>query len=117
MPAPTPPRNTRRSCIARVPGWKIACRSSREGGNPGIAMSLTLSIVTPARNAERHLREAMLSVITQAGDFAIDYAIQDGGSGDATLAIVAEFQQLLDEKRIPLNCNGVTLRVTSEQDS
>jgi len=51
----------------------------------------TVSIITVCLNAEAHIRSAILSVVGQTYPH-IEYLIVDGGSTDATLDIVREFE-------------------------
>jgi hypothetical protein len=43
-----------------------------------------LLVVTPCLNAAHFLDDTIMSVVTQAGDFALHYHVQDGGSRDGT---------------------------------
>lgn len=56
------------------------------------------SVVTPTRNAERYLAQTISSVVSQQGEFDIEYLIVDGGSTDRTLEIAEAF--LADLERI-----------------
>jgi glycosyltransferase involved in cell wall biosynthesis len=51
---------------------------------------MKFSIVTPSCNSSRYLRQTIESVLTQTGDFDIEYILADGGSTDDTLAIWRE---------------------------
>ena len=42
-------------------------------------MPLTFAIVTPTFNSARYLSETIASIVSQSGEFLIDYHIQDGG--------------------------------------
>jgi hypothetical protein len=44
-------------------------------------------IVTPSFNGASTIERTIISVVTQAGDFELNYHIEDGGSIDLTLAI------------------------------
>jgi len=50
-----------------------------------------ISIVTPVLNNRRYVRRAVQSVLSQKGDFELEYIIKDGGSTDGTLDILAEY--------------------------
>ncbi|HEY4500327.1 MAG TPA: glycosyltransferase, partial [Candidatus Paceibacterota bacterium] len=52
---------------------------------------MKFSIVTPVYNGQAHIRETIESVLSQEGDFEIEYFIMDGGSTDATVEIVLEY--------------------------
>ena len=48
----------------------------------------TISIVTPSFNQGVFLAETIESVISQAGNFIIDYIIVDGASSDNSVDII-----------------------------
>lgn len=50
-----------------------------------------ISIVTPVFNNHRYVRQAVESVLSQKGDFEVEYIIKDGGSTDGTLEILDEY--------------------------
>jgi glycosyltransferase involved in cell wall biosynthesis len=74
-------------------------------------------IVTPVRNGAHYLDETIGSVLQQAGNFTINYHIQDGGSSDATLAIARSWQRRLQTGELPLRCNRIRLTIDSRPDS
>lgn len=76
----------------------------------------TLSIVTPSYNQGEFLAETIESVMSQAGDFVIDYIIVDGGSSDGSVAIIQRYDDLLRRGRWPIRCAGITYRWLSEKD-
>lgn len=78
---------------------------------------MKISIVTPSSNAARFIREAMTSVITQSGDFRIEYIVVDNASNDGTREIVGTFQDALASGRMPLSCTAVELVFVSEPDN
>lgn len=79
-------------------------------------MSLTFSIVTPSLNQGKFIEQSICSVLSQAGDFFVDYIIMDGGSNDETLTIVKKYEMLLKEKQWTVNCCGISFRWFSESD-
>jgi len=74
------------------------------------------SIVTPSYNQGRYLAATIESVLSQEGDFAIDYVITDGGSKDDSVAIIESYQARLQDGRWPVKCRGITYRWLSEKD-
>lgn len=80
-------------------------------------MSTRFSIVTPSFNSEKFVAETIESVISQAGNFSIEYFIMDGGSTDETCEIVQRYQRLLAEEAYPIQCNSVVIHWVSEKDS
>ncbi len=77
---------------------------------------MKFSIVTPVYNGKRFLSETIESVFSQAGDFEIEYIVQDGGSTDGTIALLEEWQKKLDEGRVDVQCQKLTMRWVSEKD-
>jgi glycosyltransferase involved in cell wall biosynthesis len=78
---------------------------------------MKFSIVTPAYNSGRYIRETIESVIKQKGDFSIEYLVLDNQSTDDTCSIVRHYQQSLNEGKTALFCNDVQLHLISEKDS
>lgn len=74
------------------------------------------SIVTPSYNQGRFLAETIESVISQEGDFSIDYLIVDGGSTDDSVAIIRRYDALVKQGAWPVKCRGITLHWVSEKD-
>lgn len=75
-----------------------------------------ISIITPSYNQGKFLAETIESVISQAGDFSIDYIIVDGGSTDNSVDIIKSYESILHELRWPIACKGITFRWLSEKD-
>jgi glycosyltransferase involved in cell wall biosynthesis len=55
---------------------------------------MKFSIVTPCFNSERWIRETIESVLSQSGDFDVEYIIMDGGSTDGTLDIIRKYKDI-----------------------
>ncbi len=51
-----------------------------------------ISIITPILNGRSFIRQTVESVLSQSGDFELEYIIRDGGSTDGTLEILDEYQ-------------------------
>lgn len=79
-------------------------------------MALTISVVTPSLNQGEFIEETILSVISQAGNFAIDYIVMDGGSTDGSLCTIKKYDTLIKDGLIPIQCNGITFRWESARD-
>ncbi|MDA8101144.1 MAG: glycosyltransferase family 2 protein [Nitrospiraceae bacterium] len=75
-----------------------------------------VTVVTPSFNQGAFIEETIKSVLTQAGDFVLDYLIIDGGSTDQTLEIVRRYDRLIASKELPLACRGTRFRWVSEKD-
>jgi glycosyltransferase involved in cell wall biosynthesis len=52
-----------------------------------------LSIVTPSFNGRRYLEQAGRSILTQSGDFELEWIVVDGGSTDGTVELLHTFDQ------------------------
>lgn len=78
---------------------------------------MKFSIVTPIYNGEKYIAETIESILSQAGDFEIEYIIQDGGSTDGTLTVVKVYDEKLKMGSYPIKCNGITFKWFSEKDS
>jgi len=76
-----------------------------------------ISIVTPSYNQGEFLAETIESVLSQAGDFHIDYIIMDGGSKDNSVEIIRHYEGLLQRGEWPTACQGITYRWTSARDN
>ena len=79
--------------------------------------NILFSIVTPSCNSEDFIAETIESVISQSGDFSIEYIIIDNCSTDGTVEIIRRYQKDLKSGLRPLNCNSVTMHYISENDS
>jgi glycosyltransferase involved in cell wall biosynthesis len=77
---------------------------------------MKFSIVTPAYNMETWIRETIESVLSQQGDFEIEYILQDGGSKDKTVSIFKEYQARLESGSWPVKCKGIVMHAYSEKD-
>ena len=58
---------------------------------------MTVSVVTVAYNAAATVAEAVESVVSQKGDFTLDYHIVDGASTDDTLACIDPYRDRIAE--------------------
>ena len=76
----------------------------------------TISIVTPSFNQGDYLAETIESVISQAGDFFIDYIVVDGGSTDNSVAVIRRYDALLQRGEWPIRCQRIRFRWMSEKD-
>ena len=76
---------------------------------------MRFSIVTPVLNGGKFLDQTILSVVGQTGPFSIRYHIQDGGSNDGTLDVLAAWQDRL-ASGFPVGCEGVEFSFASAPD-
>lgn len=75
-----------------------------------------ITIVTPSYNQGRFIAETIESVLSQAGDFYIEYIIMDGGSTDNSVEVIRKYDSLLKEGKWPVKCLGITCSWESEKD-
>lgn len=54
---------------------------------------MKISIVTPSFNQAKFITQTIESVVTQSGDFEIEYFVMDGGSQDGTVQILKNYEQ------------------------
>jgi len=79
-------------------------------------MNNTITIVTPSLNQGRFIEQTINSVLSQEGDFFIDYIIADGGSTDNSVEIIKKYDRLLKNKKYPIKCKGISYRWWSKLD-
>jgi len=77
----------------------------------------TISIITPSFNQGEYLEETIRSVISQEGDFYIDYLIMDGGSTDKSVDIIKKYADLINKRNWEKKCLGIDLTWVSEKDA
>src|SRR5687768_13106779 len=72
------------------------------------------SVVTPSYNQGRFLAQTIESVLSQEGDFTIDYVISDGGSTDESVEVIKAYEAKLASW--PVRCRGISYRWWSARD-
>ena len=77
---------------------------------------LKFTIVTPSLNQESYIGATIESVITQAGDFQIEYFVQDGGSADGSLETIRSYAERIGSGRQGIHCRGITMDWESKPD-
>lgn len=77
---------------------------------------MKFSIITPSYNMETWISETIESVLSQEGDFEIEYILSDGGSKDKTVEIFEAYRKRLEGGEIPLKCKSIVMRTFSEKD-
>ena len=88
---------------------------SRRGG-PG-PVATRISIVTPSCNQAKFVGETIESVLSQEGDFEIEYSVMDGGSTDGSVDIIRRYADLVASGGWPVRCRGITMSWVSERDA
>ena len=77
---------------------------------------MKFSIITPVYNGERYIAETIESILSQEGNFEIEYIVQDGGSTDRTGDIVKSYLDRVNSEHYPIHCNKVSMQYFSEKD-
>jgi len=77
---------------------------------------MKFSIITPVYNGEKYIAETIESILSQEGDFEIEYIIQDGGSTDGTIKIAELYADRVNAGQYPIRCNKVSIQYFSEKD-
>lgn len=77
---------------------------------------MRISVVTPVRNGAQFIAQTIESVLSQAGDFEIEYIVIDGDSTDGTADIVRQYAGALSDGTAKFHCRGVSLNFVSEPD-
>jgi glycosyltransferase involved in cell wall biosynthesis len=77
---------------------------------------MDFTIVTPSFNQAPFLATTIESVLSQAGDFSLDYIVMDGGSNDGSLDIIRHFDKQIATGQYPTRCREVRMRWFSEPD-
>lgn len=70
--------------------------------------SLTISIITPTYNQAKFIGQTIESVLSQEGNFFIDYIIVNDGSTDNTLEVIGKYDVLLKQHKWPIKCHGIS---------
>lgn len=79
-------------------------------------MSITFSIVTPSLNQSQFIEQTIKSVLSQEGNFFIDYIIVDACSTDDSVEIIKKYAYLLESGEWNVRCLGIEFRWVSEAD-
>jgi glycosyltransferase involved in cell wall biosynthesis len=67
------------------------------------------SIVTPSYNQAPFVAETIESVLSQAGDFEIEYFVMDGGSTDGSVEVIRRYADRVAARRWPIRCRGLVM--------
>lgn len=78
---------------------------------------MKISIVTSAFNAEKYIEETIESVLSQRGDFEIEYILVDAKSSDSTFDKINKYKKLVDDGFYEGRNSGITMQVISEPDN
>jgi glycosyltransferase involved in cell wall biosynthesis len=76
-----------------------------------------LSIVTPSYNQAAFIAETIESVLSQAGEFEIEYFVMDGGSTDGSVEIIKSYADRVATGKWQVQCVGVSMSWVSQRDN
>ena len=79
-------------------------------------MNDIISIVTPSYNQASFISETIESVLSQEGDFYLDYIIIDGDSNDGSIEIISRYKQLLQTQALTKKINGLDFYISKRRD-
>jgi len=77
---------------------------------------MKISVLTPVFNGEKYISNAIESVLSQRGEFEIEYIVIDGASTDKTLDIVKDYYDKYLAGEYSSNCNNISFSYISEAD-
>jgi glycosyltransferase involved in cell wall biosynthesis len=75
-----------------------------------------ISIVTPSRDQGKFLAETVQSVLSQEGNFFLDYVIMDGASTDNSVEVIRQFERRVAAGEFVGKCRGISYRWQSAVD-
>lgn len=78
---------------------------------------MKFSIVTPAYNMERWIAHTIESVLSQAGDFDIEYIVMNDGSKDSSAAIAEVYADKVMRGMYPIRARSVTMQVVTQENT
>ncbi len=78
---------------------------------------MKISIITTAYNSEKYIEETIESVLSQRGNFEIEYIVIDAKSTDSTIDIANKYKKLVEEGFYTGRNNGISMQIISEPDN
>lgn len=96
-------------CMRALPSWRCA-------NSDGAGKRMKITVVTPSFNQGKYIEETIRSVLSQKGDFLIDYIIMDGGSTDESREIISRYDRMLESGEWEIRCGGIEYRWVSRKD-
>jgi glycosyltransferase involved in cell wall biosynthesis len=77
---------------------------------------IKFSVVTPSYNQGQFIERTIKSVLTQRGEFKVEYIIMDGGSTDNTLKIIKNYESKIKNNEFKKLNKGITFYWHSNKD-
>ena len=78
---------------------------------------VTISVIMPAYNEEKHIEQALASICIQKGDFNIEIIVIDDGSTDRTKEVVEDFDKKLSQNKYGFSDNHISLTFIENEGS
>jgi len=78
---------------------------------------MRFAIVTPSFNRTKYLDDTIRSVVTQQGNFEIDYLIQDGGSNNDVIDILKHWENEIKTNRFIPQCRRLKFQWECVKDN
>lgn len=77
---------------------------------------MKFSIITPSYNQGQFIRQTIESILSQKGDFEIEYFVIDGGSTDDTVKILKNYESIIKNNKFKNLNKGITFYWQSKKD-
>jgi glycosyltransferase involved in cell wall biosynthesis len=74
------------------------------------------SIVTPSYSQAPYIAETIESVLSQEGEFEVEYFVMDGGSTDGSVDIIKSYADRVAAGDWPIQCAGISMAWVSQRD-
>ncbi len=71
-----------------------------------------ISVITPSYNQVEFISDTIRSVLSQKGEFYIDYIIMDAGSTDNSVSVIKSYESLLKNDSDTVMSGGLTYHVS-----
>ncbi len=78
---------------------------------------MKFSVIIPSYNQGPFIEQTIQSVLNQAGDFHIEFAVIDGGSSDGTVATLTKYKTVVKSDASAIDCEGIDFSWISEKDN
>src|SRR5574344_2986474 len=78
---------------------------------------MKISIITTVYNGEKYIEETMDSVLSQRGDFELEYIVIDAQSSDTSFEKIKKYKNFVDRGYYEGRNQGITMQIFSEKDN